>query len=111
MRLLVPRRTCSLSFDIFVQGFERGDARRLDATALRDRLALNLVDVGGGWQLHAGSSTAEIHGIETLESGFMVTHVDGTELYDLLVEVAVAFDLVILPASAVVVVTRDEQMA
>jgi hypothetical protein len=75
-----------LSFDIFVQGFERGEARNADANAVRRALAPYLIQVGDGWNLRAARATAEVYGVEKLASGFMVTHIDGTELHDVLVE-------------------------
>lgn len=97
-----------MSFDLFVQGFHRGAARDADATALREALSPYLVDVANGWSLRVGTSTAEIYGVEALTS-FMVTHVDGAEVYDVIVRVAFQLDLVILAPGAPVGVTRAEQ--
>lgn len=55
-----------------------------------------------------GTPTAEIYGVEELTS-FMVTHVEGAEVYDVIVRVAFQLDLVILAPGAPVGVTRAEQ--
>ncbi len=99
-----------MSFDIVLQAFERGDAHVADATALRRALAPYLIQVLDGWNLRAGSATAEIYGVEKLASGFMATHIDGVELYDVLVTVAQTCDLVILPVGCSVAVVRAEQL-
>jgi hypothetical protein len=97
-----------MSFDIFVQGFHDGAERDADATALRAILAPHLVKAAHGWKLHAGNSTAEIYGIEELTS-FMVTHIDGAEVYDVIVRVAALCDLVIMAPGVPVALTRAEQ--
>ncbi len=97
-----------MSSDIFVQGFDHGAARDADATALREFLAPYLINVANRWNLRVGMSTAEIHGVETLSS-FMVTHVDGAEIYDVLVRVARHFDLVIIAPGLPAALTRAEQ--
>lgn len=99
-----------MSFDIFVQAFEHGEARKVDARALRRALAPYLIQVENGWNLRAGRATAEIYGVEKLGSGFTVTHVDGVDLYDVLVEIAAAFDLVIMPVGVPTAITRREQL-
>lgn len=98
-----------MSFDIFVQGFRDGASREADADALRAALAPYLVRTELGWNLRAGRSTAEIHGVEHLPTGFMITHVDGDELYDVIVHVAAACDLVIVPVGVAAAITREQQ--
>lgn len=97
-----------MSFDILVQGFQHGDARDADAIALREALAPYLAEGAHGWALRAGSSTAEIYGLEDLTS-FMVTHIEGGQIYDVLVRIAAQLDLVILAAGAPAALTRAEQ--
>ena len=87
--------SAAVSVDIFVQGFHSGAMRDADATALREALAPYLVEAANGWNLHVDNSSAEIYGVDDLTS-FMVTHVDGVEIYDVLVRVAARFDLVLL---------------
>lgn len=98
-----------MSFDIFVQGFLHGDARDVDVKLARVALTPYLVKNTHGWNLRAAGSTAEIYGVENLAKGFMVTHVDGAEIYDLLVEVVKACDLVMLPVGCPAVLARAEQ--
>jgi hypothetical protein len=98
-----------VSFDLFVQGFHDGNARDADRDALRVALAPYVVSGTSGATLRAAASTAEIYGLEDLARGFMVTHVDGGEIFDVLVDVAAACDLVILPVGVSTAITREEQ--
>jgi hypothetical protein len=101
-----------VSFDIVVQGFRDGDARDTDGDALRAALAPYLTGSSpNSWNLRAEDSTAEIYGVDDLATGFMVTHVSGEKLWDVLVDIAAAFDLVILPAGVGTAMTRPEQHA
>lgn len=100
-----------MSFGILVQGFRDGDRRDADATTLRAALAPHLVKAAHGWNLRVGNSTAEIYGVEDLTSGFMLTHVAGAEIHDLLVRVAAACDLVILAPGVPAALTRRDQRA
>jgi hypothetical protein len=70
-----------------------------------------LVQHEHGWNLRTASSAAEIHGVEDLASGFMVTQVEGEEIFDVLVQVASDCDLVIMPVGIPTVITRQEQLA
>lgn len=103
-------RICSLSLDIFIQAFRHGDAREVDAKMLREALAPYLFEIERGWNLRSGNSEAEIYGVEDLASGFMVTRIDGAQIYDVLVRVAAACDLVIMPVGVFVAITRREQL-
>ena len=100
-----------MGFDIFVQGFRDGEAQERDAVAIRSALAPYLVEMPNGWNLRFLCSEAEIYGIDTLAAGFMVTHAQGDAIFDLLVLVAAARDLVISPVGLPAAVTRKEQLA
>src|SRR5262245_18451139 len=99
-----------MSFDIFVQAFRHGNRHDVGASAVHDALAPFLVEGKGGWHLRAGLSSAELYGVENLGTGFMVTHVDGDELWDVLVQVARACDLVIMPVGVATAITRPDQV-
>lgn len=49
------------------------------------------------------------YGVEDLESGFMVNHVGGPAIYDALVAVAQACDLVIIPVGCATALIDDRQ--
>jgi hypothetical protein len=100
-----------MSFGIFVQGFREGDRRDADATRLRSALEPHLVKATHGWNLRAGNATAEIYGVDDLTTGFMVTHVDGPEIYDVIVRVGAACDLVILAPGVAAALTHRDQRA
>ena len=98
-----------MSVEICLQGFRDGDSHDADVSELRDALAPYIIETANGWDLRTGNSRAEIYGLDDLASGFMVTHVAGAELYDVLVRVAALCDLVILMPGLPAALTRDEQ--
>ena len=100
-----------MSFDIHVRRFRDGDILDADAALVRSLLAPFLVEQGGGWNLRMDEADAEVYGVETLERGFMVTHVSGVALYDLVVRVAAACDFVIMPVGCPVALTSEQQRA
>lgn len=93
-----------MSFDIFVQGFTAGDARDLHPTSLRVALAPYLD--ADRTHVRVGDDNAEIYLSET---SFMVTHVEGDAIWDVLVEVARRCDLVIMPVGCPVALIDAEQ--
>jgi hypothetical protein len=99
-----------MGFDIFVQGFRHGEPHERDAKAIRRALAPYLVEMPNGWNLRFRASDAEIYGVDDLATGFMVTHANGDDIFDLLVHVAAACDLVIYPVGVPAAVTRKEQL-
>ncbi len=99
-----------MSFDIFLQRFEAGDGADADAVAVRSALEPYLAVAASGYAcLHVGGVEADIYGVENLESGFMVNHVGGPAVYDALVGVAQACDLVIIPVGCATAVIDDRQ--
>jgi hypothetical protein len=101
-----------MGFDVFVQGFHDGDARtEADADVVEAVLAPYVV--GRDEQLirvRVGDDEGEIYGASDLDGGFMVTHA-GPAVFDVVVEVAKAADLVILPVGCPTVIVDEAQRA
>jgi hypothetical protein len=98
-----------VSFGIFVQGFANGSFRETNARHLAERLAPYLVRDAERSKLQVRAASAEIYGTEHLATGFMVTHIDGDAIYDAIVDVAAACDLVIAPVGCAAAITRQDQ--
>jgi hypothetical protein len=100
-----------VSFDIFLQRFVGGDGADADTNALRVALEPYLVLVAGNPRLRVGDAQAEIYGEDDLASGFMVNHVDGPGVYEVLVAAAHAGDLVIVPVGCPTAIIDERQRA
>jgi DNA-binding transcriptional MerR regulator len=101
LRRLLIGRTCAMmvavSFDVFLQRFRSGAAADADAGLLADILKPYLVDTEQGFpRMHFGDGVADIYGLENLATGFMVSHVSGSQAWDVLTDIARLAGLAIL---------------
>lgn len=88
-----------MSFDIVVQRFVAGeDAPALNGEGLRAFMAPHVVRAEFGENIAYGDGGAELYGWETVETGFMITHAHGNDIWDLLVRAAKVGGFVIIPA-------------
>ncbi|MBB2925526.1 hypothetical protein [Cellulomonas cellasea] len=97
-----------MSFDVFVQRFFRGDAADVDEHAVREWLRPYVVEVDADSsfaRLAVGDGEADLYGWSTLSRGFMVNHVSGTDPWRLLVDIAGAANLTVLPVGCPAAVT------
>ncbi len=102
-----------MSYDIYVQGFTRGEAGSLDPAPLRELLWGHLVFEGReAMRLEFEDGGAEIYGADDPATGFMVTHASGIQVWDFLAEVAVRCGATVLlpdgPALVGSPAARDE---
>lgn len=88
-----------MSFDVYFQRFEDGDSAPADALAVRAVLEPHVDEAedGGVVRLAVGDGHADIHGFDTLESGFMANHISGVDAWGVLVVAAQASDPTIIP--------------
>lgn len=97
-----------MSFDIFVQKFEAGDAGTADEGVIRALLAPHtraLLKGSDTAVLHFADGTADLYGWDDLSRGFMINHAGGAEVWDVLVRVAQAAGLAIMPIGCPIAVT------
>jgi hypothetical protein len=103
-----------VSFDIFVRGFDGGDVADRDGLPVR-RMLLEAsgfrVAPDGSLSLAGAGGTAEVYSLPVVGrpfAGLMFTHVSGTA-FDLIVAVARAADMVILPVGCPACVVFEHQ--
>jgi hypothetical protein len=103
-----------VSFDIYVRAFAGGDAADRDGLPVR-RMLLEAsgfrVAADGSLNVPSEAGTAEVFGLPIAGrpfAGLMFTHVSGTA-FDLIVAVARAADMVILPVGCPACIVFDHQ--
>lgn len=78
-----------VSFGVFFQRFEAGEAADSDQELLGRLLQPYLTDTGYGFSdLRFSDGNAAIYGVDDLASGFVVNHVSGKEAWAVLAAVA-----------------------
>ena len=102
-----------MSFDVFVQSFSKGDASTAGADAVRAVLAPYAADSAqsGFARLVTSDGGADLYGYDDLGSGFMVNHISGDEVWDIVVQAAAASGLAIIPAGCPTCVTSESTTA
>lgn len=97
-----------MSFDVFLQGFRKGDPADADGEKLAALLRPYIVETQQGFcELRFDDGDAALYGLEDLASGFMVNHVSGQQAWDVLVTVARGADLAIMPVGCPVAVPTE----
>lgn len=92
-----------MSYDIFLQRFDHGDAAPFDPTAVADVLDSLVVERRGGFaRLETADGEADVYGLDGTAS-LMVNHATGEAIWDVLVDVATAGHLAILLGNTTVV--------
>ena len=102
-----------MSFDVHLLAFDHGDAGSREADGVRDLLLRHAKETG---ELHVlvryGDGEADVHGLpahgEPLTS-LMFNHVSGEDPWELIVQVARAADLVIVPAGCPACLVSERQ--
>lgn len=98
-----------VSFDIFFQRFERGGAALVDMVSVRSALGPFAVSAEESFvRVATEDGGADIYGLNGAD-GFMANHVEGRQIWDLLVEVSIATDLVIMPIGCPICLTSADQ--
>lgn len=103
-----------MSFDVFVQAFDSGNAGEVDADQVRAVLAPHVTTDGeatGFARLETGDGSADLYGYDQLETGFMVNHISGSEAWEVIVRAAVACRLVIMPVGCPIAITDRTSVA
>ncbi|GAA2551593.1 hypothetical protein GCM10010435_22220 [Winogradskya consettensis] len=104
-----------MGFEMFVQGFENGDAADLDSSVFHavwgpyvDRNEPEFgfwrirADDGGEADIYAGT-------LDKAFTGFMITHFSSGRVLDLLVEFIVAADAVVMPVGCPTLLAHADQ--
>jgi hypothetical protein len=87
-----------VSFDIFLQAFEDGDAGRGDADAVVAALNPMIAQRGKGWvHIRTGDGSADVYGTDDPGSGLMFNHVEGRDAWDVIYDVARLAKFVVMP--------------
>jgi hypothetical protein len=102
-----------MSFDIFIQLFERGNARGAEAEGILGTLRPFFVGKpqDGHVLVKTRDGEADIYGIDEAEWGLMVNHASGRAIWDLLFELASKFSVAIMPVGCPTCVTSREALA
>lgn len=101
-----------MSVDVFFWPFRDGDMGRVDPQQVARLLAPALVqDERGFTRLVFADGSAQLYGLDELDTGFMVNHVDGFAAWDFLVGVADEAALAIVTPGCPAAVTRSELLA
>ena len=97
---------------MFLQGFHQGDAANADGEKLAVLLQPYLVETPQGFsELRFDDGEATVYGLEDLASGFMVNHISGRQAWDVLVAIACAADLAIMPMGCAVAVPSEAMLS
>ncbi len=100
-----------MSFDVFVQRFVGGDPVAADATTVRGMLEPFVDGVEDDFaRLRARDGQADLYGWDDLDSGFLVNHISGVAILDLIVRVAAAAQLTIIPVGCPTAVASLDQV-
>jgi hypothetical protein len=87
-----------MSFDIFLQRFEAGEAADGDGTAILDVLEPMMRDRSGSFaRIVTGDGEAEVYGLDHPERGLMLTHASGREVWDVIFDLARVGGMVVMP--------------
>jgi hypothetical protein len=87
-----------VSFDIFLQRFEGGEAARADEIAVLGVLAPLIEERGDGWaRLCTSDGEADVYGIDDPASGLMVNHASDREIWNVLFELCRAAGFAVMP--------------
>ena len=98
-----------MSFDIFLQGFRRGEPEPGDGDAAMDLIAPLISQRGDDWALVAtDDGEAEVFGIDQPSTGLMFSHVTGIAAWSLLFDVARSAGFAVMPVGcSMCVVSAD----
>jgi hypothetical protein len=104
-----------MSFDIFLQGFDAGNAAPVDKTATRAVLAVLdplVIHRASQWvRIATSDGEADVYGIDDPSSGLMFSHASGRHVWDVMFDVALAAGFVVIPGGCGTGVTDEATIA
>ncbi len=113
-RLSISPTQCDnevVSFDVFVQAFRGGVAGQADVEAVASVLGPHVrVNDRGHTHLETADGGADLYGFDDLHTGFMINHVSGARLWDLVVRAAGASGMAIMPVGCPVAVADADSI-
>ncbi len=87
-----------MSYDIFMQGFSRGDAADGDGHAAMSILSPLINERQGSWaRITFSDGEADVYGIDEPASGLMFNHISGESVWQVMFDVAAAAGFTIMP--------------
>lgn len=88
-----------MSFDVFLRGFEAGNAAPRDGAAAMAVLTPLIIerDAHGFARIQMHDGTADVYGIDTPDDGFMFNQVGGRAAWDVIYAVAKTAGFVVMP--------------
>ncbi len=101
-----------MSFDVFLQAFESGGVVDGDGTASLEVLGSFIAELdGSSARLVTGDGEADVFGIDRPSSGFMLNHASGDEVWQLVLESAVAAGFFVIPVGCPVAAVPGTDLA
>lgn len=87
-----------MSFDIFLQRFESGEAALADGDAIMSLLNPLIADRSGSWaRIVTPDGEADVYGVDDPAKGLMVNHASGRAIWDVLFELSLRGGLAVMP--------------
>jgi hypothetical protein len=87
-----------VSFDIVLQCFENGGAADADGPTIRAVLEPLVTETAEGFaRVETEDGGTDVYGLDHPEQGLMLNHAEGRRIWDVIVDVARAGGLVIMP--------------
>lgn len=90
-----------MSFAVFLQAFANGDAADGDGDAMAAVLRPLIEDEDRSWaRIVTADGSADIYGLDHLDTGCMINHASGSAVWDVVYEVARAGRMALMPEVA-----------
>ncbi len=100
-----------MSFDVYLQGFQNGEASEVDGAVLLELLQPFVTKRdGASARLNFDDGAADVHGLDQPASGLMVNRASGRAVWDLVYRVAAAVGLFVMPVGCAVCVVDSARV-
>jgi len=108
--VLLSGKMADVSFDVFLQGFENGEAGDFGAEEAVATLSPHITDrEGDSAKVTTADGSADVYGPSTGRNSMMFNHIDGREAWDVIYEVALAANWVVMPVGCGTLLTDEAQ--
>jgi hypothetical protein len=101
-----------VSFDIFFQRFEGGEAADADESAVLGVLEPLIEERGDGWaRIGTADGDADVYGINDPASGLMVNHASSREIWNVLFELGRTAGFAVMPVGCGTFVFSEDALS